>query len=146
MSRFDFSRKFGVPVFHRVTLTAFVLAATTAVAMGASVAQADCVTNDDSSPCHWTAPANTPDANSPNLVQQGNGVLSVQPVNAGDVYSGYKLSGGNWDECTASPVSIGEGGDGDVCTSVSLGTTVHVLQIDELSSSNENWLGFPTGH
>lgn len=133
-------------VVWRLLLAGGVLGVMAGVATGASTAQAACVSDDASSPCYWMAPAYTTTAYSPNLVQQAAGKLWVNPVTYGDKYAGWKfIKAGDWDECTVSPKDIGAGAVNDVCSSVSLGTIVHVDQITSLQAKNKVWLAFPSG-
>jgi hypothetical protein len=108
----------------------------------AAAAQADCTTNDMSSPCHWSFGA--PDANSPNVYQQsGDGNFDVVPTNTSDfqgwLWNTYTSS---WNECSFRG-AVGSGDDQTLCSSVSTSTKEHAESYGG-GTAGYTWLYFPT--
>jgi hypothetical protein len=109
--------------------------------MGSAVAaQADCVTNDSSSPCHWD-PSGA--GNSPNVIQQSYGFFTVKPIDANATVYGWLYEGpSDWYQCTYGYGTVDKNQTLELCSDVESSTTEHVQQTS--GESNYIWLYFPT--
>lgn len=126
---------------HLVKLGAVAAVASAFTLGGAAAAQASCVNDDNSTPCHWTPGGSAPPSQtSPDLIQQAAGLFSVNPTNFSNLY-GYKWNGSQFTVCTAGGGNVYPGTT-ELCSDVNKYQLVHVTVTG--GNPGYTWMYFPT--